>query len=455
MKYTCHHAEKWIYANIDLAEEKLENHSKVLIVIAGASSSGKSFLSSSLSHEFQRRGKRCMTFSLDQYNYGLSGIIPNKVNLNYFNSSITNIEEISKKIKEIILDIPFESKYDDAAIEKIRGALVNLLPQNQLEKFLKGLSDEWHKLNFDEPTVYNLKEAAADIVKLFNSETIEAKNYSKIYSERIPSYKALNGNDYDVIIVEGIYALNEEFLSGVTQLEPITNFIEGNPKTLFLRRIIRDKKDTSASSVFTVDLYFKYILDSYSKTILPSKNAADVVLENDFSFSELRTGDLYTTRDTFPIQNDTGIAYLKENSIIEDVSYQKDFYFTVPGEKQENQNLLRFRERSFDGGKTYVPGSLVHKGAPKFRMDSKIIRPVNVLLNENEIQQVWPTNDAALFAFLNNGFQLQKAEEKIKTKIKYKNQSFSIYEVRGKQAYIEIGHDDDSKIVDEVKNIVK
>ena len=43
MKYTCHHAEKWIYANIDLAEEKLENHSKVLIVIAGASSSGKSF----------------------------------------------------------------------------------------------------------------------------------------------------------------------------------------------------------------------------------------------------------------------------------------------------------------------------------------------------------------------------------------------------------------------------
>lgn len=455
MKYTCHHTDKWIYANMDLAEERLEDNNKALIIIAGASSSGKSFLSSSLTQAFKRNGKRCLTFSLDQYNFGLSGIIPNKVNLNYFNSSIKNIGEISKIIKKIIIDIPFENKYDDASIAKIREALVNYFTKDDLEKFLKGLQDEWKKLNFDEPTVYNLAEAAEDIKKLFKNEKIESKNYSKFYSERLPSEKEFDGNDYDVIIVEGIYALNKEFVFGVKSMNPIKNFIEGNPKTLFLRRIIRDKKNTSASTPFTVSLYFKYIIDSYNKTILPNKQYADIVLENDFTFSELRTGDLYTTRDTFPILNENAIPELIKKSFIEDVSFQKDFYFTVPGEKQENENLLRFRERSFDNGKTYVPGSLVHKGAPKFRMDSKIIRPINVLLDEKSIQQVWPNNDDALFAFLNNGFQLGKAEEKRKTKIIYKGQSFSIYEVRGKQAYIEIGQENNLDVIEEVKNIVK
>ena len=64
-------------------------------------------------------------------------------------------------------------------------------------------------------------------------------------------------------------------------------------------------------------------------------------------------------------------------------------------------------------------------------------------------------NDDALFAFLNNGFQLANAEEKVKTKVIYKNQSFSIYEVRGKQAYIEIGQQTNLSVIEEVKNLVK
>ena len=53
MKYTCHHTDKWIFANTDLAEEQLEKSSKALIIIAGASSSGKSFLAASLKKAFE------------------------------------------------------------------------------------------------------------------------------------------------------------------------------------------------------------------------------------------------------------------------------------------------------------------------------------------------------------------------------------------------------------------
>lgn len=455
MKYTCHHTDKWVFANIDLAEEQLEKRPKALIIIAGASSSGKSFLAASLKKSFERQGKRCLTFSLDQYNYGLSGIIPNKVNLNYFHSSLENMPEIRKRIKDTIINVPFDKKYDWDVLPKIKEEIRDLLPEDKLEVFINALHDEWKKLNFDEPTVYNLPEAAEDIKLLFDNQAIYSKNYSKITSERMPSDIIWDGKNYDVIIVEGIYALNPNFVTRVSSFSPVKNFIEGNPKTLFLRRIIRDKKLTSASSAFTISLYFKYILDSYRKTILPSKDEADIVLENDFSFNELREGDLYTSRDTFPVENIDGLQELKKNSKIENVSYQKDFYFTVPGEKLENQNLLRFRERSLDGGKTYVPGSLVHKGAPKFRMDNKIIRPINVLLDERDISEVWSSNDDVIFSFLDNGFEISKAEEKIKTKLNYKGQEFSLYEVRGKQAYLEIGANPKEEIVSEVKNIVK
>lgn len=455
MKYTCHHTDKWVFANIDLAEEQLEKRPKALIIIAGASSSGKSFLAASLKKSFERQGKRCLTFSLDQYNYGLSGIVPNKVNLNYFHSSLENMPEIRKRIKDTIINVPFDKKYDWDVLPKIKEEIRDLLPEDKLEVFINALHDEWKKLNFDEPTVYNLPEAAEDIKLLFDNQAIYSKNYSKITSERMPSNIIWDGKNYDVIIVEGIYALNPNFVTRVSSFSPVKNFIEGNPKTLFLRRIIRDKKLTSASSAFTISLYFKYILDSYRKTILPSKDEADIVLENDFSFNELREGDLYTSRDTFPVENIDGLQELKKNSKIENVSYQKDFYFTVPGEKLENQNLLRFRERSLDGGKTYVPGSLVHKGAPKFRMDNKIIRPINVLLDERDISEVWSSNDDVIFSFLDNGFEISKAEEKIKTKLNYKGQEFSLYEVRGKQAYLEIGANPKEEIVSEVKNIVK
>ena len=150
MKYTCHHTDKWIFANMDLAEEQLEKSSKALIIIAGASSSGKSFLAASLKKAFEGAGKRCLTFSLDQYNFGLSGIIPNKVNLNYFHSSLENMPEIIKRIKKIIINVPFDKKYDWDTLPKIKEEIKDLLPEDKLDVFIPALNEEWKKLNFDE-----------------------------------------------------------------------------------------------------------------------------------------------------------------------------------------------------------------------------------------------------------------------------------------------------------------
>lgn len=450
-----HHIDKWGFANVDFGEEILEKNQKALILIAGASSSGKSYGAVFLKQMLEKMGHKACIISLDQYNGGLSRIIPNKVNLNYFNSSIKDMGRIYCKIKPIIENVDFSSKYDETRLSLIKDALKDDFNESDLDKFITGLGIEWSKLNFDEPSVYDLKEASRDIKDLLKGKTIEEKLYSKVVSERIKSNSIINGNECSFIIVEGIYALNDELLDELKGIEIVKNFIDGNPKSLFLRRLIRDMGSTSASTSFTAKLYFSSIMDSYRQTILPSRSKADLVLDNDMSFAELRSGNLYLSKNLYPVNSKEGLKKLEDNSLVVERSFQKDFYIVCENEKQEENNILRFRETSFDEGKTYKPASLVHKGAPKWRKDNKIIRPVNVLLDENCIQDVWKDEESCLYDFLTNGFMINRIEIKIKTRIIYKGYNITLFEAKDRNNNLEIGDDIPASILEEVLNYVR
>ena len=450
-----HHIDKWGFANVDFGEEILEKNQKALILIAGASSSGKSYGAVFLKQMLEKMGHKACIISLDQYNGGLSRIIPNKVNLNYFNSSIKDMGRIYCKIKPIIENVDFSSKYDETRLSLIKDALKDDFNKSDLDKFITGLGIEWSKLNFDEPSVYDLKEASRDIKDLLKGKTIEEKLYSKVVSERIKSNSIINGDECSFIIVEGIYALNDELLDELKGIEIVKNFIDGNPKSLFLRRLIRDMGSTSASTSFTAKLYFSSIMDSYRQTILPSRSKADLVLDNDMSFAELRSGNLYLSKNLYPVNSKEGLKRLEDNSLLLERSFQKDFYIVCENEKQEENNILRFRETSFDEGKTYKPASLVHKGAPKWRKDNKIIRPVNVLLDENCIQDVWKDEESCLYDFLTNGFMINRIEIKIKTRIIYKGYNITLFEAKDRNNNLEIGDDIPASILEEVLNYVR
>lgn len=450
-----HHIDKWGFANVDFGEEILEKNQKALILIAGASSSGKSYGAVFLKQMLEKMGHKACIISLDQYNGGLSRIIPNKVNLNYFNSSIKDMGRIYCKIKLIIENVDFSSKYDETRLSLIKDALKDDFNESDLDKFITGLGIEWSKLNFDEPSVYDLKEASRDIKDLLKGKTIEEKLYSKVVSERIKSNSIINGNECSFIIVEGIYALNDELLDELKGIEIVKNFIDGNPKSLFLRRLIRDMGSTSASTSFTAKLYFSSIMDSYRQTILPSRSKADLVLDNDMSFAELRSGNLYLSKNLYPVNSKEGLKRLEDKSLLLERSFQKDFYIVCENEKQEENNILRFRETSFDEGKTYKPASLVHKGAPKWRKDNKIIRPVNVLLDENCIQDVWKDEESCLYDFLTNGFMINRIEIKIKTRIIYKGYNITLFEAKDRNNNLEIGDDIPASILEEVLNYVR
>ncbi len=455
---TIHHVDKWGYCNLDLIEEVLEKEKKAIVLIAGASSSGKSFCADYLATMLKHNGHNAVTISLDKYNVGLSAIISNKVNLNYFHDSLKNMKAIHRKIKEIIYDVPFDAKYSRPVLLKIEEALQGLVPEKDMKTFIEGLYQEWKKLNFDETSVYDLKEACQDIKKLCQDRRIRAKDYSKVISERVPSDTYIDGKDYDCIIVEGIYALDKTVLKEFCKARNvIKDFIAGNAKSLFLRRIIRDAKISSASSAFTTKLYFTSILKSYQETIFPSRLDSDILLYNDMAFSEIRAGDLYTTKEEIVIQDPRKAKKLLSLSKVESLAYQKDTYFTCPGEKTDSliSNVLRLRSVSDDNGKSYLPSSLVHKGKAKLRKDGKVIRPINVLVREGEFQKVWEDENQCLRDFLAAGFFIGPVKYKRKYRLDYKGQKLVLNWVEDDEIVLELNRPYHKDILKEIRRLVK
>lgn len=455
MSFKFHHRDRWTCANLDLVEESLEQHPKAIVLIGGASSSGKSFSALTLKSFLEVNNHHAVIISLDQYNFGLSGIIPNKVNLNRFEGKLPNRKEIISRIKTIIFNVPFDEKYNPEQLAKIKEAIKDLVDPNILDAFIQGLYDEWKVLNFDEPTVYDLASAAEDVKVLYQGKKITEKKYSKVVSEQIKNDNVIDGSQYDVILVEGIYALSKGRVSHFSGYDVITNFIDGNPKSLFLRRIIRDEKSTSAGSVFTISIYFKYILKSYNETILPSRKSADIILDNERSFRELRQGNLYTTKKEIHTDSIDAVKEIRKLGTVSRVSFRKDTYFSVPNESRNSNNILRLRSVSHDRGKTYYPSSLVHKGIPKCRKDGKVIRPINILLKEGEVNQVWANADECIHNFLQAGFIISAVQNKKKIRRVINGENRVIREVDGQGYFVEFPDQSKQETYDKISEIIK
>lgn len=452
MSFTFHHLDKWVSGNIDLIEEDLETSNKSVVFISGASSSGKSYCAEILASILKRNGYSPVIISLDSYNVGISHIIPKKVNANYYDYKIKDLDKICSLIHDVIVNVDFEDKFSPFVIEKLRPILFPFFSLDEEERFLSLLVKEWKNLNFDEPSVYDMEEASRDIISLLNGNDIKRKKYSKIISEREDSDEIISST-HDVIIVEGIYALNDSLLKRFDKKRIITNFIDSNPKTLFLRRILRDKTSTSAPSSFTISIYFKSIVKSYLETILPSKKNADIVLYNDMSFSELKNGNLYITKREMKTDDENLINEILSESIIKSKTYEKDTYLTVKEEKNKEENILRLRSISNDEGKTYLASSLVHKGYPKIRKDKKIIRPINVLIKEGEFLDIFDSEETCLSSFSNIEFDIDKILYKIKWKISYKDHNLTIRKVENKGYYIEFDKPYDEVLIKELQKM--
>ena len=424
---TTNNVIEWCYKNLDLVEELIEKHKKPIILIAGASSSGKSYNAKILKQFLIENGYNPLILSTDNYNIGNSAIVFNKVNQKYFDGLIPNANEVLKIIQETTTNIEFLKKFAEKSLKIIEKKCQNLIPATFMKKFLCLLKYEFEHINFDEKSVYDLKGVANDLLSLSKNQNIQKKEHTKLTGEQVFPQKIVDGKKYDIIIVEGIYALANE-ITEVLKENVIKNFVDCDGKSLFLRRIIRDAKITTCGNAFTIKAYLGDVMEEYLKNILPTKQNANFVFINSMAYPELRTGQITTLQKKYYVSKDVAQNFINKSKVISK-DYIRDTFFASPDDNKEN--VLRLREVSSDA-KNFKMIELTHKGIAKERFDDKLIRPTNVLADKQTLDEIFDCKDDLLTKFAKAGITIFNESIKYRTKVLNNGKVFAVDDLGGK-----------------------
>ncbi len=142
-------------------------------------------------------------------------------------------------------------------------------------------------LNYDQPEAVNLALAGEHLAVLGQGGKVEKPVYSMKTGEPEGSV-IVDASMSDVIIVEGLFALNPE----IAQAADVTVFVDINMHGRLMRRLMRDVTRT-AWEPGTILKYFAETLEAmHQKYVEPTKANADVIVNNGFqpSTEAIRTG---------------------------------------------------------------------------------------------------------------------------------------------------------------------
>lgn len=389
---------------------------------------------------FRKKQYKSIILSTDNYNKGISENIFDIVNKKYFDNKIKYKTIIVSKIKSIIKDSKFEQKFCDENLAKIKVCCKDIF-YGDIDKFLSYAKFEFENINFDQKSIYDLGQMQSDIKKLATNQKLQQVLYSKMISERVDSNSIIDGNQIDAIIIEGIYALDNDLIEGLNQNALIKNFIDCNHKNLFLRRMIRDSQITNCPMSFIIKNYIDFVAPEYINTVLPNKQNADFVLINNMTFEELRKGNL-TFQQKYLINKQFLNELLKEYKIIDKIN-QIDTYFGL----SDPNSTLRLRQQNSQNGVSF---DLTYKGMPKFRKDNQIVRVENKLANSSQLKSIFADRHDAINKFESIGLSVDKTIKKQRLILRSKNNQYIKIDIYNDKIYLEFDQLIDKKLIEKI-----
>ncbi len=325
--------QKW---HQEIYEDLMQNK-KRLVFIAGGSGSGKSHNAENLRQFLQTKGLKALCFSTDNFYKGLSWIIAEKtLNLERFKKYRPHLKEITRIIKEITEYSPFGKKFNDENFSKVMNRLSTIVEQEDLFGFVTCLKYEQENMDFDDPFDIDFEWVVDTITKLNKRQEGTLSVYSFDTSEIVESKIApVDGKDYDVIIVEGLYILRPEIIDNLGEQDYVSASIICDPITRLLRRWHRDIKKgrstlTPEESITNV---LKNCMPRFTTDIEPTLRNSEYGLKNLLTESEINNGRAINhqrhavTTDNYEIVGEflTGdFASMKKCEEIEDIYFSSN-----------------------------------------------------------------------------------------------------------------------------------
>ncbi|NNE29232.1 MAG: uridine kinase [Saprospiraceae bacterium] len=146
-------------------------------------------------------------------------------------------------------------------------------PRTQQKKDKKGV------INFDRPVSIDKAAFLRDIQELVAGNAIERIEYTFNNEEATP--KTLHFRPAPILIVEGLFVFH---FRKIRRLMDLKVFLHAKENLKVVRRIKRDKHERNYPLEDVLYRYEHHVLPSYEKYILPHKDKADIIINNNKNY---------------------------------------------------------------------------------------------------------------------------------------------------------------------------
>lgn len=139
--------------------------------------------------------------------------------------------------------------------------------------------DKNGEANFDLPKSFDKKKFRQDLEKLLAGETITIEEY--VFNNPDAKPKLLIFKPAPIVLIEGLFVFHYKKIAEQINLKV---FVNAKENLKVIRRIVRDQVERGYPLDDVLYKYEHHVLPSYERFILPYKEEADIVINNNRDF---------------------------------------------------------------------------------------------------------------------------------------------------------------------------
>ncbi|HAR5650767.1 TPA: uridine kinase [Staphylococcus pseudintermedius] len=159
-------------------------------------------------------------------------------------------------------------------MNNLEGHSVALIEQDYYYKDQSHLTFEQRlKTNYDHPFAFDNDLLIQNLKSLQSGQSLEVPTYD--YTNHTRSDKTIAFQPKDVIIVEGIFALENEELRNMMDVKI---YVDTDADLRILRRLVRDTKERGRTMESVIDQYLTVVRPMHNQFIEPTKKFADIII---------------------------------------------------------------------------------------------------------------------------------------------------------------------------------
>ncbi|AKS66965.1 uridine kinase [Staphylococcus schleiferi] len=159
-------------------------------------------------------------------------------------------------------------------MNNLEGHSVALMEQDYYYKDQSHLTfDQRLQTNYDHPFAFDNDLLIQNLKALQSGQSVEVPTYD--YTKHTRSDKTIAFQPKDVIIVEGIFALENKELRDMMDVKI---FVDTDADLRILRRLIRDTEERGRTMNSVIEQYLNVVRPMHNQFIEPTKKFADIII---------------------------------------------------------------------------------------------------------------------------------------------------------------------------------